>query len=686
MLILSFILCGWFMYLLVYNLTKDVLSGITAGIIFAFCSFRFDQLGHLHILSCQWMPLTLLFLHKMLENPVKKRLYEFGFGFFFFLQFISSVHNGIYLSIAVFLFLMYFAKDIKISPWIVLLVIMVLLIPFYYPYIYLAKKYSFTRSLDEFKLYSPQIQSFLAVSPGNFLYGRLLGRFYRPEAVMFPGIIALILVFWDKKIRVQFSKQKSIHNVTNKILNVLILLDVLIVIIVLLVGEINLSILGTGLFFKVNELLRPVYILIFLLFLKLLVNWGTAKIKIQSIIERIKSNRGPCQFYWILLFMSFLLCFGPMIRFMDKDVFWGPYSLFYKFVPGFKSLRVPGRVYVLFILSLSVLAGYGMKKIRLKSKRAAYLSLLIPVILLFEYVNVPFSLNCWIDANPTPVYEWLAKDKKDSVIVELPMPDSFKLLPHEIQYQYWSLYHDKKLVNGYSGFFPPIYWPLAEGMKYFPNADVIEMLKTLNVRYVVIHDKEIKKRNWPDVLGKMDDYNDTFALRYKDDGDYIYELLNKQPMDVFDYKLEKIAKNDWILETNHNKEDISKAIDNNFSTYWHSDSPQENGMYLELDLGKELLICAISMYFNGLSMDYPRGIELEVSYDGGNWRKIPLEFIYANYLKHLLQYPKNNGMILRFEPVKVRYIRIRQTGSHDVFFWSVCELDVYSPDVKGENY
>src|SRR5208283_4317676 len=54
-------------------------------------------------------------------------------------------------------------------------------------------------------------------------------------------------------------------------------------------------------------------------------------------------------------------------------------------------------------------------------------------------------------------------------------------------YQYYSIYHWKKLVNGYSGFFPPLYLELMKLMPDFPSSNTISILRDLGVPYVVVH-------------------------------------------------------------------------------------------------------------------------------------------------------------------------------------------------------
>lgn len=65
-LFLSFTLSGYGMYLLADYLLKDKKAAFIAGIIFAFCPQKFGHiLGHLNLLSTEWIPFYILFLVQM---------------------------------------------------------------------------------------------------------------------------------------------------------------------------------------------------------------------------------------------------------------------------------------------------------------------------------------------------------------------------------------------------------------------------------------------------------------------------------------------------------------------------------------------------------------------------------------------------------------------------------------------
>ena len=197
--LLSFILSGFFSYLLIKHLTKNHFAGIIGGIIFTFSAFRFNHFGHIFILNMQWIPLCVLYLHKFFET--QKNRYLFFFGIFFVFQWLSSLQNGLFLSVIVVCCFVYFAVQstiyknrafiIKIA--ILFVVILILLIPLLSPYIQLGKNLGFKRNIMSLNTVA-NFKSYLTVPYNNKSYIKLnnFGMFCG-ENSLFLGFTALFL-------------------------------------------------------------------------------------------------------------------------------------------------------------------------------------------------------------------------------------------------------------------------------------------------------------------------------------------------------------------------------------------------------------------------------------------------------------------------------------------------------------
>lgn len=144
--LLSFILSGFGMFLLVDYHLNDRYSAFLAGIVFAFCTYRFAHLGHLQLLTAQWMPFSLLYLDKFLHKTTYDNL--FLLLLFFVLQVLSSWYYAFYISIALGLYFIYLSifdlsirnkiihdSDLKLKSALFLILFMIIVLPFTFPYI-----------------------------------------------------------------------------------------------------------------------------------------------------------------------------------------------------------------------------------------------------------------------------------------------------------------------------------------------------------------------------------------------------------------------------------------------------------------------------------------------------------------------------------------------------------------------
>jgi hypothetical protein len=74
----TFVLSGFFTYLLVRRLTGSTAAGLVSGCAFAFSTYRVNHLLQSHLLATQWLPLALLMLHRYFDRPTRKRWAAFA--------------------------------------------------------------------------------------------------------------------------------------------------------------------------------------------------------------------------------------------------------------------------------------------------------------------------------------------------------------------------------------------------------------------------------------------------------------------------------------------------------------------------------------------------------------------------------------------------------------------------------
>ena len=212
-LLFSFVLAGFGMHCLVHHLTGNRFAGVVAGIIFAFCPFRFEHLGHLQLLTNHWMPFALLYLHRFFE---RERLRDaLLFTLFFVLQALSCGYYAVFLGITVGIFILWSVSHVmrerpgpagRLVAKLVLSVFLAgaAIYPFYRPYRTVNEEMSFQRPLEVVSKWSARPLNYLAAPRCNRVYGGWTARFGHGEMKLFPGLVAILLAGYGlRRLRVR---------------------------------------------------------------------------------------------------------------------------------------------------------------------------------------------------------------------------------------------------------------------------------------------------------------------------------------------------------------------------------------------------------------------------------------------------------------------------------------------------
>ncbi|MBI1893888.1 MAG: hypothetical protein HYS14_07255 [Candidatus Rokubacteria bacterium] len=139
------------------------------------------------------------------------------------------------------------------------------------------------------------------------------------------------------------------------------------------------------------------------------------------------------------------------------------------------------------MLGLAVLAGFGLARL-LRSQappRAWLIGFCLAGLVSLEYFSAPLPFREFPREIP-PVYHWLASQPDGIVIAELPAAGDSGHLQRDAVRVYYSTVHWKRMINGYSGFFPPGYWEQSRLLRTFPSRESIARLREVGVRYIIL--------------------------------------------------------------------------------------------------------------------------------------------------------------------------------------------------------
>lgn len=198
-LLLTFVLSGTGMYRLALHLCHHRPAAFLAGMAFAFLPFHVAHMVHLNIQSTQWIPFTLLYLHRLYESGRLRFLIPFSI--YLALQAVTCGYYGIFLFLFIGVFVLLVGpRLLRSSAGRVLLLKLasggvaaaVVIFPFFKPYMDLKNDSGLKRGIEETNQFSAQPGMYFSVPAGNNLYGGRIGD-NRTEAALFPGFLLLAI-------------------------------------------------------------------------------------------------------------------------------------------------------------------------------------------------------------------------------------------------------------------------------------------------------------------------------------------------------------------------------------------------------------------------------------------------------------------------------------------------------------
>jgi hypothetical protein len=512
----SFVLAALGAYLFVRDLTGDGRAGVLAGLVFGFALYRVDQFPHLQVLSAQWMPFAFLGLRRHIGSgrigPLAGGLAALiaqnlscGYYLVYFAPFVPAYvlyemwDRGRLGDLRLWTRLLAGAAVVALATW-----------PFIQPYLELRGQGFSPRSIPEIERFSADVLSYATASPLLRVWGPRMQAFGKAEGQLFPGLVpvlfaALLLgLHWQTLWRQARDRPRAPRTVRPVVAALLAIAGVSVLsALIILVGK--------GFSFA----LGPIDIRVLSLARSLRIA-GLAGVGLLALSPRARAfargaPRSAVGFFAAALLVAFALSLGPSVTVGDARLSDGWYLYLYQHVPGFDGLRVPARMAMVVVLCLAVLSGLGAARLARAWPRAKPLVWAGCVAFLVEATAAPIAVNVIYDevglrrpparvetgARVPPVYRYLASLDPRAVIIEFPFGDP----GYDLRYMYYSTFHWRPLVNGYSGGFPP-WWQKLRNLYRWPfenPAEAFDLLTNHGVTHVVVHEEAFGDAGGPSV-------------------------------------------------------------------------------------------------------------------------------------------------------------------------------------------
>ncbi len=382
--------------------------------------------------------------------------------------------------------------------------------------------------------------------------------------------------------------------------------------------------------------------------------------------------------------IAFLLSMGPEPGFSaDARLSTGPYDWLAAGLPGLEGLRVPARFASVVYLALSALAAYGaarlLDRVAPRGVRAVLVLVLGAATIAEGYIG-PLPLERVPSAQMAvdrAAYEWLATQPPGPML-ELPLgePDP------AVRYQYRTLIHGNRIVNGYSGYGSA----LQDFLRGPPSTEIdrvgelLALGRAIGLRYVVVHaqlyaDAAIGRR-----VGAAIAAEGEHVARTRSFGPVAIAELRPSPLGAPPAPSgTEIPRASLTLSASRNQAALPLAVDGDDATRWLSGAQQDGSEWIQVGFDRVRRPSFLRLVLDRRSFgDYPRRLAIDGSLDGEAFTPLFAGSVLTPLALSLIQQPVSPRIDLALPSLDVRHLRLRQTGrAARNWYWSVHEIRVW---------
>ena len=649
--VLSWPLSAFTAYLLAFFLVRRHDAAFLAGLAWGFTPYRVTELAHLQMLSVYWFPLVLLGLHGYLEQ--RRVWWLVLFGVAWVLQSLANGYMLLFGAVFVGLWLLYFC--VRRDAWRALPAIVptwavanLALLPVFLRYREIHTHFGLHRVMSEILWFSAQPTAWFETSTFVWFW-----RHFLPDAKdnLFPGLTVVLVVAVGVVLVIRSSSRamppaSPRRRMLVAALLMLIALSVSAMLTVIAWGPWSRTIAGFTI--RMDDLDQAIGVAV----------WsGIALIALVPVLRRALARRSVFLFYVAMIFVSVILCYGPMMRRGEVVILEPMPYRWLMYLPGFDGLRSPVRFWMLGLLCLAIAAGFTYARIApaALARRRVWFAAIAAGILLDGWtigIEMPDAPQQW------PRVE--QRGRREAVI-ELPLGPLW-----DAAGTFRAMRHRRPVVNGVSGYDPPFYAPLQDGLNSY-EPSVLTSLASFGPIDIVVNGDADPEGAWARYASSV-----AGEPVVTDGARRVYRLPEiPAPAVVLGPSLPIVAV------SSSSPGGMELVRDGRLDTEWHDNPRQLPGQWLTVDLGETRPVAGVTLLHGEWARDFPRLLAIDVSADGVSWSLAWRGPTVSQAMLAAIAEPLRCEVRLAFGEHQARYVRLRPETEHKNL-WRVAEIQVHS--------
>jgi hypothetical protein len=237
------------------------------------------------------------------------------------------------------------------------------------------------------------------------------------------------------------------------------------------------------------------------------------------------------------------------------------------------------------------------------------------------------------------------------VVAEVPAP-RYRLERLDAALMFTSIEHGQRTVEGFTGYFPPLYNLVRWQLFHFPSERSVKFLSDLGVTTIVDRTSEPP----PSGISLLASFKDARLLRLPapSAASFMSESFRLRP------ELEEIARDAWDIRLPERAAKVEALRDSDPRTSWSSKEPQTRALFIRVRFKTRERLGRIRLFFP-IPAEFPTRFRVEGLADEDRSPILPFdsEWAFTSLARTLWKTPRTAFMDIDVEPTLVSGFRIR---------------------------